>query len=133
VVSPKLIALYRKEEMTLDCLMAFTVCDNHRQQEKVWAALPQYARRDPDHIRGALTEKHIAADSKLAQFIGVKAYEKAGGAMLRDLFDDDNAAWLTDPALVDKLASDKLEKAAETVRSELMSAAGTDALVSENA
>jgi ParB family transcriptional regulator, chromosome partitioning protein len=77
VVSPKLIALYRREEMTLDCLMAFTVCDDHRQQEKAWAALPHYARRDPDHIRGTLTEKHIAADSKLALFIGVKAYEKA--------------------------------------------------------
>ena len=45
------------------------------------------ARPHPD----ALTEKHIAADSKLAQFVGVKAYEKAGGAVLRDLFDDDNA------------------------------------------
>jgi ParB family transcriptional regulator, chromosome partitioning protein len=118
VVSPKLIALYRKQDMTLDCLMAFTVSDDHKQQEKVWAALPQYARRDPDHIRRALTEKHIAADSKLAQFIGVKAYEKAGGATLRDLFDDENAGWLTDPALVDKLASDKLEKAAETMRGE---------------
>ena len=32
VVSPKLIALYRKGEMTLDCLMAFTVSDDHRQQ-----------------------------------------------------------------------------------------------------
>jgi ParB family transcriptional regulator, chromosome partitioning protein len=117
VVSPKLIALYRKEEMTLDCLMAFTVCDDHRQQEKVWAARPKWGI-DPDHIRNALTEKHVAADSRLAQFVGVKAYEQAGGAVLRDLFDDDNAGWLTDPALVNRLASDKLEKAAETVRGE---------------
>jgi ParB family chromosome partitioning protein len=41
VVSPKLIALYRKEEMTLDCLMAFTVSDDHKGQEKVWAARPR--------------------------------------------------------------------------------------------
>src|SRR3954467_15354801 len=81
VVSPKLIAAYRKEEMTLDCLMAFTVSGDHKQQEKVWKALPDYARHRPDHIRDALTEKHIAADSKLAQFVGVKAYEKAGGAV----------------------------------------------------
>ena len=69
-------------------------------------------------IRDTLTEKHIAADSKLAQFVGVKAYEKAGGAVLRDLFDDENAGWLTDPALVNQLAAEKLEKAAEAVRGE---------------
>jgi ParB family chromosome partitioning protein len=68
VVSPKLIALYRKDEMTLDCLMAFTVSDQHRQQEKVWAALPDWARERPGQIRDALTEKHFAADGKLAQF-----------------------------------------------------------------
>src|SRR5271156_1799870 len=65
VVSPKLIALYRKDEMTLDCLMGFTVCDQHKQQEKVWAALPDYARQRPGQIRDALTEKHVAADSAL--------------------------------------------------------------------
>ena len=96
VVSPKLIAAYRKGAMTLDCLMAFTVSDDHRAQEKVWAGLPDYARQRPEAIRDALTEKHIAADSKLARFVGMDAYEAAGGAVLRDLFDADNAGWLTD-------------------------------------
>ena len=68
VVSPKLIAAYRKGAMTLDCLMAFTVADDHRTQEKVWAGLPDYARQRADAIRDALTEKHIAADSKLARW-----------------------------------------------------------------
>jgi ParB family chromosome partitioning protein len=117
VVSPKLIAAYRKGDMTLDCLMAFTVSDDHRQQEKVWAARRKWGN-DPNEIRDVLTDKHIAADSKLAQFVGVKAYEKAGGAVLRDLFDDENAGWLTDPALVNRLAADKLEAAAEKVRGE---------------
>ena len=49
VVSPKLIALYRKGDMTLDCLMAFTVSDDHKQQEKVWAARPKWGV-DPDDI-----------------------------------------------------------------------------------
>jgi ParB family transcriptional regulator, chromosome partitioning protein len=118
VVSPKLIALYRKDEMTLDCLMAFTVCDQHKTQEKVWAALPDWARERPDHIKDALTEKHVAADGKLAQFVGLPAYEAAGGAVLRDLFDDDNSGWLTDAALVNKLAAEKLDKIAEAVRGE---------------
>src|SRR5205823_9668182 len=88
------------ENIALDCLMAFTVSDQHKQQEKVWAALPDWARERPDRIRNALTEKHVAADGKLAQFVGLKAYEAAGGGMLRDLFDADNSGWLTDAALV---------------------------------
>jgi ParB family chromosome partitioning protein len=56
VISPKLIAAYRKEDMTLDCLMAFTVSDDHKQQEKVWTSLPDYARERPGHIRNLLTE-----------------------------------------------------------------------------
>jgi len=118
VVSPKLIALYRKDEMTLDCLMAFTVSDQHKQQEKVWASLPDWARERPGQIRDTLTEKHIAAGGKLAQFVGIEAYEAAGGAVLRDLFDDDNSGWLTDAALVNKLASEKLDKIAEALRGE---------------
>src|SRR3954454_9339559 len=118
VVSPKLIAAYRKGAMTLDCLMAFTVADDYRTQEKVWAGLPDYARQRADAIRDALTEKHIAADSKLARFVGMDAYKTAGGAVLRDLFDADNAGWLTDRELVEKLAAEKLEAAAITVRGE---------------
>ena len=118
VVSPKLIAAYRKGAMTLDCLMAFTVADDHRMQEKVWAGLPDYARQRPEEIRDALTEKHTAADSKVARFVGMDAYEAAGGAVLRDLFDAGNAGWLTDRELVEKLASEKLEAAAAAVRGE---------------
>jgi ParB family transcriptional regulator, chromosome partitioning protein len=118
VVSPKLIALYRKGDMTLDCLMAFTVADDHRQQEKVWKALPEWARNRPGAIRSALTEKHVAADSAVAQFVGLAAYEAAGGAVLRDLFDDEGSGWLTDAALVNRLAAEKLDHAAATVRGE---------------
>jgi ParB family transcriptional regulator, chromosome partitioning protein len=118
VVSPKLVALYRKGEMTLDCLMAFTVSDDHKQQEKVWKQLPQWGKENPDRIRDQLTELHIPADNRLAQFVGLKAYEKAGGAVLRDLFDDDSAGWLTDAALLNRLATEKLDKEAEAVRAE---------------
>src|SRR3954471_12252620 len=104
--------------MTLDCLMAFTVAEDHRTQEKVWAGLPDYARQRPEAIRDALTEKHIAADSKLARFVGMAAYEAAGGAVLRDLFDAGNAGWFTDRELVEKLAAEKLEAAPTTVRGE---------------
>jgi hypothetical protein len=42
------------------------------------------ARQRPGQITNALTEKHAAANSHLAEFVGLKAYEQPGGAVLRD-------------------------------------------------
>src|ERR1700733_5445925 len=117
-VSPKLIALYRKEEMTLDCLMAFTISDDHKQQEKIWKDLPVWSKRDADSIRDTLTEAHMEADCKLARFVTIAAYEAAGGAVLRDLFDAESAGWITDPALLNRLAAEKLEREAESIRAQ---------------
>ena len=117
-VSPKLIALYRKGEMPLDCLMAFAISDDHKQQEKIWKDLPEWSQQDAHAIRDALTEAHIEADSKLARFVTVDAYQAAGGAVLRDLFDADSAGWITDPALLNRLAQEKLEREAEAVRAQ---------------
>jgi ParB family chromosome partitioning protein len=38
--------------------------------------------------------------------------------VLRDLFDDEGSGWLTDAALVNKLAAEKLDRAADAVRGE---------------
>ena len=120
VVSPKLIAAYRKDEMTLDQLMAFTIADDHKQQEKVWKELPDWNRQRGDGaaIRAALTEQHVGADSKMARFVGIEAYQAAGGAVLRDLFDDQGSGWLTDFALLSRLVTEKLEGAAAPLRDE---------------
>ena len=72
-------------------------------------------RRD---IRAALTEEHVTANSRLAKFVGIEAYEKAGGGILRDLFDEKSEGWLTDFALLNRLAAEKLEQAAAPVRTE---------------
>ena len=55
---------------------------------------------------------------KRAQFVGLEAYEEAGGVILRDLFQGDDGGWLQDVALVDRLVAARLEREAEAVRSE---------------
>ena len=117
-VSPKLIALYRKGDMTLDCLTAFAISDDHKQQEKIWKDLPEWSKEDAHAIRDTLTEAHMEAACKLARFVTVAAYETAGGAVLRDLFDAESSGWITDPALLNRLAADKLEREAESVRAQ---------------
>jgi ParB family chromosome partitioning protein len=75
-------------------------------------------RSNAESIRDALTEPHIEADNKLARFVTTPAYEAAGGPVLRDLFDADSAGWITDPALLNRLAAEQLEREAESVRAQ---------------
>ena len=105
-VAPQLLAEYRSEGMTLECLMAFTVTDDHRRQLKVFKSLQDWQKDDPGAIRAALTEKMVEASSKLARFVGLDAYTAAGGATRADLFGDE--VYLEKPALLHRLAEEKL-------------------------
>lgn len=55
---------------------------------------------------------------ELRAAIGPGAFEDAGGRVQREPFDERNAGYAMDGALVEKLAAEKLETAAATVRAE---------------
>ena len=114
-VSPKIIKAYRKDDLTLECVMAFTVTDDHAVQEKVLAGFDA-ERNDARDIRTALTEGDIAVTDKRVKYVTLKAYEKAGGALNRDLFSDN--VYLADAALLERLVAEKLERKASSVRAE---------------
>jgi ParB family transcriptional regulator, chromosome partitioning protein len=117
-VSPKLIAAYRKGEMTLQHVMAFTVTDDHEAQERVWNELADIDT-DPDDIRATLTEEEVTASDRRVKFVTLKAYRKAGGEVRRDLFsEDENGVFIQDVVLLVSLVAKKLEKAASAVRKE---------------
>jgi ParB family chromosome partitioning protein len=115
-VSPKLLDVYGEDGMTLDQLMGFTVNPDHERQEQVWEALQHSYNKEPCHIRRLLTEGAVRASDKRAQFVGTEAYEKAGGTILRDLFEPDDGGWLQEPPLLEKLVAEKLEREADTIR-----------------
>jgi ParB family chromosome partitioning protein len=52
-------------------------------------------------------EGRMRASDRLAIFVGLEAYEQAGGAVLRDLFDAE-AVYVENPALMAELAEQKL-------------------------
>jgi ParB family chromosome partitioning protein len=116
--SPKLLDLYVAEELTLEQLMAFCVTDDHARQEAVWDSLSRSYNKEPYMIRRMLTEGAVKAGDKRAIFVGIEAYEAAGGVILRDLFQHDQGGWLQDVALLDRLAREKLSKAADELRAE---------------
>ncbi|MCA8894509.1 MAG: ParB N-terminal domain-containing protein, partial [Amphiplicatus sp.] len=117
-VAPALLDLYADDAMTLDQLMAFTVNPDHRRQVEVWEALKNGYTREPYHIRRMLTEGAVRAGDKRARFVGVEAYEEAGGVILRDLFSDADDGWLQDAGLLNRLVAEKLESCAAEIRGE---------------
>ncbi|QDL38523.1 ParB/RepB/Spo0J family partition protein [Rhodoferax sediminis] len=118
-VSPQLMTQFREDKIGLDCLMVLASVDDHDKQEQAWAGLPEWNRR-PDYLRQLLTQGEIESDrDPVALYVTVKAYEKAGGTLRRDLFsDDDKKAYLLDAPLLDRLATDKLQKKAKQVAAE---------------
>ncbi|MEQ1928966.1 MAG: ParB N-terminal domain-containing protein [Parvularculaceae bacterium] len=117
-VAPALLDLYAEEQISLDQLMAFTLSGDHQRQVEVWEAMKKGYARDPYHIRRLLTEGAVRAGDKRARFVGVDAYEAAGGAVLRDLFADADDGWLQDAALLNRMVAEKLEASAAEVRGE---------------
>lgn len=115
-VSPKLMAQFRAEKISLDCLMALASIDDHERQEQTWVNLPEW-NRSPDHLRQMLTRGEIdSGKDSVARFVTLKAYEKAGGMLRRDLFsDNDKTAYLLDAPVLERLAVDKLQKTAKQI------------------
>ncbi len=118
-VSPRLLADYRADAVTLDQLMALAITDDHTAQEAAFYDSPQW-QRSPDALRDHLTQEEIdAGRDPVARFVGLDAYEQAGGGLRRDLFADEHSGvFLADATLLDALARDKLAAVADEVRAE---------------
>ncbi len=119
-VSPRLLALYREDDkaITLDQLMALAISDDPVAQERAWFDSNEWDR-SPATLRRKLTAGEVeAAGHALVRFVGIEAYEAAGGVVRRDLFDDERGRFLGDPELLRRLASEKLEEIADPLRAE---------------
>lgn len=118
-VSEKLLAVYAEDGMTLEQLMAFTVSEDHARQEHVWNCIAdRIYDADPYNIRAMLTEDTVEVSDKRVRFVGIEAYEVAGGIVMRDLFDENDGGWLQDPGLLDHLVTEKLKAAAAEIAAE---------------
>ena len=110
-VAPDLLDAYRAHEIDLEVLKAFSVTPDHARQMAAWEQVAgQGYRPSAWQVKRLLTEERIPGTSAVARFVGVEAYEAAGGKVLRDLFsnDDDSAVWFDDPALLNSLAMENL-------------------------
>lgn len=99
--------------------MALAITDDHTAQEAAFYESPQW-QRSPEALRDHLTHEEIdAGRDALAKFVGVQTYEHAGGAVRLDLFaDEQSGIFLTDAALLESMAKDRLAPMAEQVHAE---------------
>ncbi|MGE0182807.1 MAG: ParB/RepB/Spo0J family partition protein [Parvularculaceae bacterium] len=117
-VSDALLEAYAEDAMTLDQLMAFTVNPDRQRQEEVWLSLSRSHSREPFHIRRMLTEGAVRASDKRALYVGLADYEQAGGAILRDLFQEDDGGFLQDAGLLNRLCAEKMDAAVDAISAE---------------
>ncbi len=114
--APELLDAYRADEIDLETLKAFAVTTDHDRQRAVWEQVSAQGHRPSAwQVKRMLTEERVPAGAAMARYVGVDAYEAAGGPVLRDLFADEheNGVWLEDPALLNQLAIAKLTAAAD--------------------
>ena len=119
-LAPELLDAYRDEQLSMDTLMAFTLSTDPERQLAVWAQLADHHAPSAWSVKRLLTEERVQGGQSLARFVGLEAYEAAGGPCTRDLFaeQDERGVWLDDPALLRQLATAKLEPAAQALRAD---------------
>lgn len=110
-LSPKIKAAWKRGDVSLETARAFCLVEDHAQQDTVFKSLGRPVTHAAS-VRARLMEGRMRASDRLARFVGLEDYELAGGVILRDLFDAD-AVYIGDPALVTRLAEQKLEAGSE--------------------
>ena len=114
--APALLDAYRAGALDLDTVQAFAMTADPARQMAVYEELRTgRVRPSPWQVRRRLAEGRVPGSSALARFVGVEAYEAAGGALDRDLFADGEGEglWFEDPKLLSDLAMSRLRVAAD--------------------
>ncbi|MGJ0620455.1 MAG: ParB/RepB/Spo0J family partition protein [Methylocystis sp.] len=115
-LSPKIIDALRSGEATLEQCEALALIDGRKQQEAAFFDVQGW-QRSADHIRSVATAGRVAPSDRFARFVGIEAYEQAGGTVFRDLFaEGDEGCYLESRSLLMSLAVGKINAEAEAIR-----------------
>jgi ParB/RepB/Spo0J family partition protein len=123
---PPILKALGEDKITLPIAAAWANAPLDRQ-EKAWGS--SHMLRDVRAIKSALAKGRLGADADLVKFVTLKAYKDAGGELQNDLFafasdygreadllsDTGKSAgvFIADSGLINRLAREKLERAAK--------------------
>lgn len=117
-LAPALLEAYRAGDIDAAQLAALSLTDDHALQLQTWEQAPAW-NRDPRSLRAVLMQARCCSTTDpVARWVGLSAYEAAGGALRRDLFSDEGDTYLDDVALLDRLAVERLEDVRREVEAE---------------
>ncbi|KVL85317.1 ParB/RepB/Spo0J family partition protein [Burkholderia stagnalis] len=117
-VSPKLVDLFRDDQIGADQMMALALSDSHDEQERAWFDAQPHDRHAQAIRRKLVAGERDFLSNRVALYVGIDAFEAAGGSVRRDLFSDDGSAWYADQALMERVALEQLGAAAAEVLNE---------------
>ena len=122
-VDPQIMNAYREGKMDLEAVKAFASTSDKGHQRQVWKTIQNHWWWGPNSVYELLAHHRITVDRGVGRFVGVEAYEAAGGTPTRDLFADmederESGIYLEELELVQRLAMEKLEAEAESYRSD---------------
>ncbi|HEM8139333.1 MULTISPECIES: ParB/RepB/Spo0J family partition protein [unclassified Providencia] len=110
-MAPELLAELDADNITLDQLQALAGTPDHERQVMVWNNAMGW-KKEPPYLREAIEEtKTPVENNRLVKFVGLDAYEQAGGTLEIDLFTE--AGFIENAPLLEKMALDKLSACAE--------------------
>ncbi|CAG7857880.1 hypothetical protein MCAMS1_02868 [biofilm metagenome] len=115
--APELLECFKNDEMGFEQLMVLCQVDDHERQKQIWFSTPHH--QSPSQLRKIIQGEAYTLDHRYVRFVGIEQYEKEGGSVQWDLFDDEDKSksFITSPELINKLATEKLE----TIKKELES------------
>jgi ParB family transcriptional regulator, chromosome partitioning protein len=113
-VAEPILQAFKDNELTLQQLEAYALGETHDVQLEVFAQHAAWWKAD--NIKNQIVNQAEPINGALMKYVGIKAYEAAGGEILRNLFSDENDGYVKDSALLTRLALAKLQRAAEKVQ-----------------
>lgn len=114
-LSPEILDALRTGQIGLEQAQAYALSDDHAAQEAAFkTATGNFMGGQPHYIRQLLTAQDVNHSDKRARYVGIEAYQAAGGRVREDLFGE--GRYLQDNDLLTRLALEKLQAEAETVR-----------------
>ncbi len=113
----KVLDAYQNGKFEKSTLYAFTLSDDKERQTAALKRIPPFPGDHSGLVRQCLTDKSLHSRNPLAIFVGRKAYEEAGGAVTTDLFNEDDDVYFDDIALVERLATERVERRAKKIAS----------------
>ena len=117
-VAPQLLELLKTDDITLDQLGALSSTDDHQRQIQTWDNSKHYEyKRTVKALReSVLNDEVSAAESTMVDFVGLDAYQAAGGEIREDLFAE--SVILTNAQQLEAMAVAKLQEAADLMAKE---------------